>query len=397
MKHCKKTIALLMSIVMTLSLFSIVGFAEGGEVEPAGPFTVTFFDRANGEGGSQVISTKPVAKGQSAEDPAAGKDEAALKSLLHYPADPVDSFDKWAFDGWDKDITNVTSDLLVFPKFTYAPKMYRITYIDWDGTELNAENCLIGDQLKENSTPTRPETLEYFYNFKGWSLKQGIDPTKNEEDKKYLLDWTHGLSLPTDEVLGQVKGSPDYIDLYGNGVAEPIPVNVYAYYTRHFKVYPLSLTVVDQYNNRIGGADVQVLSASGQLLDQTIAQVDEDGNLTGRYKPAAGKTNNEGRIYMELPYQTEYTIQVSYGDYAGAKEKKVSIGNLQNSQGVTVQLESAAQYNEHNKDRCTCVCHSFLGGVWVTALNVIYYLFKVKYVCCYDMYATHGSKLSYGG
>ena len=71
-------------------------------------------------------------------------------------------------------------------------------------------------------------------------------------------------------------------------------------------------------------------------------------------------------------------------------------GYLKQAQGVTIQLESPAQYNEQNKARCTCACHSFIGGLWVTGLNIMYYLFKVKYVCCYDMYATHGSKLSYG-
>ena len=68
---------------------------------------------------------------------------------------------------------------------------------------------------------------------------------------------------------------------------------------------------------------------------------------------------------------------------------------MQSTQGVTIQLETAAQYNEQNKDRCTCACHSFIGGIWVTCLNLMYTLFKVKYVCCYDMYATHGSKLAY--
>jgi len=397
MKHCKKTIALLLSVIMTLSLFSIVGFAEDGDTPTS--FTVKFFDRSEvGFGTPQEVSSQTVTAGQSAEDPVAGKTEAQLKEVLHFPADPTDSFQKYGFTGWDKDFSNVQSELRIYPKFDQIPKMYHIIYHNWNGEELNSENCLIGEYLQERSIPERADDLAYFYTFKCWSLKQNIDPTKNEEDKKYMLDWTLGLQLPTDEALGQVKGQPDYIDLYGNDSSEPIPVHVYAYFIRgNFKEYPLSLTVVDQYNNRIAGADVQVLGANGYLLDQTVAQTDEEGNYTGRYKPAAGKTNSEGRLYMKLPYQTEYTIQVSYGDYAGAKIKKTSIGELQNTQGITIQLESPAQYNEQNKERCTCVCHTFLGGVWVTALNVLYYLFKVKYVCCYDMYATHGSKLSYGG
>ena len=47
MKHCKKTIALLLSVLMTLSLFSVVGFAGNEEPEPEETtYTVTFHKEA---------------------------------------------------------------------------------------------------------------------------------------------------------------------------------------------------------------------------------------------------------------------------------------------------------------------------------------------------------------
>ena len=284
------------------------------------------------------------------------------------------------------------------PKFTQVPKQYHINYFNYDGTAaegLNSEYCLFGGYPKESSTPSRDGGLAYNYLFDCWSLKANVDPTVNEDDAKYLLNWSLGLALPTDETLGQVKGQPGYIDLYGKETDESIELNVYAYYTRHNKEYPLSLTVVDRYGARVAGADVQVLGANGQLLDQTIAQTDENGNYTGRFAPAVGKTDAEGKLFLRLPYQTEYTIQVSHGDYEGAKIKKTNIGEMESVQGVTIQLEDPAQYNEENKARCTCACHSFIGGLWVVGLNLMYTLFKVKYVCCYDMYATHGSRLAY--
>ena len=71
-------------------------------------------------------------------------------------------------------------------------------------------------------------------------------------------------------------------------------------------------------------------------------------------------------------------------------------GMLQRVSGMDAcTLTPAAGYHEEYKPRCTCACHSFIGGLWITALNVMHYLFKVKYVCCYDMYATHGDKLAY--
>ncbi len=393
MKRTRKTIALLLSILMTLSLFSIVGYADD-------TYTVTFYNRAQNEAEAPVaISTQEgIAAGGAATDPAAGKSEAELKQLLAYPTYMEKSFNKWGFDGWSIDFSNVQKDLQVYPKFTPVPKQYHINYFNYDGTAaegLNSEYCLFGGYPKESSTPSRDGGLAYNYLFDCWSLKANVDPTVNEDDEKYLLNWSLGLALPTDETLGQVKGQPGYIDLYGKETDESIELNVYAYYTRHNKEYPLSLTVVDRYGARVAGANVQVLGANGQLLDQTIAQTDENGNYTGRFAPAVGKTDAEGKLFLRLPYQTEYTIQVSHGDYEGAKIKKTNIGEMQSVQGVTIQLEDPAQYNEENKARCTCACHSFIGGLWVVGLNLMYTLFKVKYVCCYDMYATHGSRLAY--
>ena len=398
MKQTRKAIALLLSILLTLSVFSIVGYAEGGDENP-GPFTVTFYNRSQNESASaEVIDTQTVEKGQAATDPAAGKTDAELKDLLAFPPYMEKSFNKWGFDGWNVDFSNVQKNLQVYPKFTQVPKQYHINYFNYDGTAaegLNSEYCLFGGYPKESSTPSRDGGLAYNYLFDCWSLKANVDPTVNEDDEKYLLNWSLGLALPTDETLGQVKGQPGYIDLYGKETDESIELNVYAYYTRHNKEYPLSLTVVDRYGARVAGANVQVLGANGQLLDQTIAQTDENGNYTGRFAPAVGKTDAEGKLFLRLPYQTEYTIQVSHGDYEGAKIKKTNIGEMESVQGVTIQLEDPAQYNEENKARCTCACHSFIGGLWVVGLNLMYTLFKVKYVCCYDMYATHGSRLAY--
>ena len=63
MKHMKKSIALFLAVLMTLSVFSVVGFAEGDtDSEPAGPFTVKFFDCAPGDipGYTPQMITDPV-------------------------------------------------------------------------------------------------------------------------------------------------------------------------------------------------------------------------------------------------------------------------------------------------------------------------------------------------
>ena len=94
MKQTRKAIALLLSVLMTLSVFAIVGNAEG-------TYTVTFYNRAQNEAQTPVaISTQEgISAGGAATDPAAGKSEAELKQLLAYPTYMEKSFNKWGFDG----------------------------------------------------------------------------------------------------------------------------------------------------------------------------------------------------------------------------------------------------------------------------------------------------------
>ena len=402
MKHMRKSIALFLAVLMTLSVLSVIGFAEDG-TDPATTYTVTFYNSVidtTGEKLPEVIPgdayTQTVPAGGSATDPFAGLSREEIRALgvLVYPEESDDDFDIWGFTGWDRSLDNVTEDLKVYPTFTEKfGKLYEIVYHNYDGSEISTERCVIGMHLSESPVPVRPTDDRYFYKFAGWSLKQGIDPAANKDDAKYLLDWSDNMQLPRDEDIGQVPGQPGYINLYGKDSDEYIPLHVYAYFTRHNVEYTLSLTVLDSYGSPVNHAAVQVRSASGQLLDQTYAARDEEGNLTGGYKAATGYTNDKGQITMKLPYQTEYTIEASYTDTDEGIIKKVTVSDLK--QGVTITLTPAAGYHEEYKPRCTCVCHSFIGGLWITALNVMHYLFKVKYVCCYDMYATHGDRLSY--
>ena len=392
MKHMKKSIALFLAVLMTLSVFSVVGFAEG-DTDPAtaGPFTVKFFDCAPGDipGYTPQMITDPVTveKGGSVEDP-----YEDVKNKLKYPAELDKDFYKWEFTGWSHSLENVQSNLTISPRYNKVGKQYIVIYHNFDGSEISRETCIYGDHLSEIPTPTRSSDPTFNYVFAGWAVKKGVDPTK-QDDKKYLLDFSQGLNLPIDEKLEQVPGQPDYIDLHGNGT-EPITVDVYAYFTQHYKAYTLSLTVLDSSGAPVNGAKVQVLKPDGKTsANLDYAARDEEGNLTGGWATAQGTTNAQGQLTMNLHYETEYIIQVSNQDTNEGMIKKVTPSELK--WGVTITLTDAAGYHEEYKPRCTCACHSFIGGLWITALNVMHYLFKVKYVCCYDMYATHGDKLAY--
>ena len=417
-KTSKKTMALLLAVLMTLSVFSVVGFAEGTQ------YTVRFYNQPehssfDEEGNVQpaaVIYSFPVNAGGSVADPFAGKTTEEIEALgvLAFPQ-TASGFTKLAFKCWDKPLTNIQSDLNVYPEFQTVGKRYKIMYHNFDGSAiqgLNDEFCIYNDDPQESSTPSYPviegdnnnkiEHLTYNFVFKCWSLKPGVDPTKTPEDSKYLLNWRDGLQLPTDDELGQSDPKqPGYINVTKENSEGYIPLNVYAYYTRHTIEYTMSLTVNDSYGQPVNHAAVQIKDSTGQLLRQTFEATDEEGNHTGQYASAAGYTNSKGEISFKVPFQTIYTIQAS-DENLGAIIKELPYTdsahfNLsQRTIACTVSLNPTSNsYNEQYKPRCTCVCHSFIGGLWITALNLMYSFFKVKYVCCYDMYATHADRLAY--
>lgn len=79
------------------------------------------------------------------------------------PTDPTR--DGYTFTGWDKDFTNVQSDLTVTAKYQQNIVYYTVTFLDWDGTELHVEQVEEGkDAVGPTSNPIRDG-----YTFIGWS------------------------------------------------------------------------------------------------------------------------------------------------------------------------------------------------------------------------------------
>ena len=65
------------------------------------------------------------------------------------------------FTGWDKSITNITSNLTVTAQ--YSIKTYTVTFKDWDGTTLKTQTVNHGNSATAPSNPVREG-----YDFTGW-------------------------------------------------------------------------------------------------------------------------------------------------------------------------------------------------------------------------------------
>lgn len=84
------------------------------------------------------------------------------------PAAPVR--EGYTFIGWDKDFSNVQSDLIVTAQYTRNTVYYTITFVNDDGTVLQTSQVEEGTMPEyTGDTPTKQETDEFRYFFESWT------------------------------------------------------------------------------------------------------------------------------------------------------------------------------------------------------------------------------------
>ena len=91
-------------------------------------------------------------------------DEVKAGTAATAPANPTR--EGYTFTGWDKDFSNVQSDLIVTAQYTQnvvTPTYYTVTFKDWDGTVLKTQQVEKGHAATAPASPTREG-----YTFTGW-------------------------------------------------------------------------------------------------------------------------------------------------------------------------------------------------------------------------------------
>ena len=100
------------------------------------------------------------------------------------PADPTRV--GYTFTGWDKAFTNIMADLVVTAQ--YSINTYTVTFKDWDGTVLKAQEVQYGGDAEAPADPTRTG-----YTFTGW-------------DKEFTNIMADLVVTAQYEMLGDVDG-----------------------------------------------------------------------------------------------------------------------------------------------------------------------------------------------
>ncbi len=231
------------------------------------------------------------------------------------------------------------------------------------------------------------ELHSYYYNNAGYFNKDVITYVFPVNEKGDYIVNSSGNAVC---ILVYDKGIQQ-IDLNGNrtSFSEADARNL-----RNIKVKPAYVQRVRKYKATIvtnipstelvpedykSGLIVQVTNENGQLL-------------------ASGITKNN-KCEIVVPKAEMYNITVVSPNEKYYAEKGIVwsiFKDMYDKTDIIMDLSLNKDYSEEHQSRCRCICHNtFFRGVWVRVLNILYSLFKVKYVCCYDMYATIGDLLAY--
>lgn len=317
-----------------------------------------------------------------------------------YPA-PVrneDVVNTYTFNGFSTKITGTSGipleeiestpiygDVAFFPTFTANPKDYTVEFYKEGGNTLlqytkdGAKYDAVFEGVHLETNLKQIEGVLLLNNEKTLMDK--------ESDKEYIYIWTGNWALlAEDGKTGRTVDinrleiiESDYVEVDGEKIIRLVPV-----YERRRQVYAVDIMMAipegedeDYYR---GEADVHVVANNGQLV-------------------ASGKTDANGVFRCYLYYQLPFSVTVATADekYLGETqilflEKGVDPNTEAYINRCLVQMEMNPDYETH----CRCIHHvPFIQPIWVRILNLLYGIFNVKYVCCYDMYSTIGPLLDY--
>lgn len=149
------------------------------------------------------------------------EETAEYGSTIEFPSNPVkkgNQENEYVFDKWDNSATTLLKDEVFNAVFTTQKKTYEYIFMDDDGTIIKEETAVYGSEIIYPENPTKEETDECVYTFKGWDL----DVTILTEDVVFVAIYSSTIKQYTYKFVND-DGSilkEDVVD-YGTMPVEP--------------------------------------------------------------------------------------------------------------------------------------------------------------------------------
>ena len=100
--------------------------------------------------------------------------------------------EQFAFAGWDKTVSVCTGDAVYTAQFTASPRMYKITFVNYDGSVVKETEFGYGSNPSCDITPSRPADNKYTYTFFGWGYIASVTG-----EATYMAQYTYDYTKHT--------------------------------------------------------------------------------------------------------------------------------------------------------------------------------------------------------
>lgn len=298
------------------------------------------------------------------------------------PEKPSTVEEQFAFAGWDSTLSECTGDKTYTAQFTASPRMYKISFVNFDGSLVKETEFGYGSIPFCDITPAREAENKYTYTFSGWGDIKSVTGEATYT-AQYSYEYTkHTITFVNDDgtVLQNTQFAWGETPVYSGAV--PVKAAT-AQYTYTFKGWDKEIasvtepaTYTAQYTATVNEYDIVFKNYDGTVLKTYHLLY---GTLPEYDGAKPDKPANAQYTYTFAGWDSEVSEVVGYAEYTAAFTSTVNKYTVQfvSEDGSEIYDEQILEYGatpvykgkEPTKARTQQYTYSFKG--WDKEIDIV--------------------------